>query len=292
MQGKIAGITFNYKLNGHVVGRIWCPFFDFMRYKLASRKSASALVLILASLLPPSLQAEPVINGPAQPANHLIDASQWVPDAQDQLTKAPAPQTGAISTTSMEPSRRQPLVEASSGTPALLGSPPDKPAAATRAAPAKTVNSTGTEAPLGREIRDSVKEAVRPLYQDLVTSDAAQALRGLQSNLSSDKDHPFNDTETTPQTRLSGSGVPSEATAWDGQSSREPPRSAAQVERDKILASVMMDKLIDEVTPWALGLLALYVLSYLVKLALAYGRLRSNRRRQRTVRRRHTKTSA
>jgi hypothetical protein len=267
-----------------------------MRYKLNSLNRVRSLVLTFASLLAPLLQAEPVINGPAQPANRLIDASQWVPDAQDQLIKVSCTQAGTDSTTSTQPTRRMPLGE-SPGAPAPLTGLSDKPATATnttttRAAPTPTATNKVAEDPLGREIRNSVKEVVRPLYQDLVTSNAAQALRGLQSELNLGKEHPFNGTETTPPTRQSGSGVPSEATTWEGgQSNREPPRSAAQVERDKVLASAMLDKLIDEVTPWAIGLVALYALGYLLKLALAYGRHRSTRRRQHNLRRHRTKTS-
>ena len=287
MQGKKVGVTFYYKPS-RPMGRLnWCLKLDLMRYKLDRLKRGCALVLTLTGLLTPPLQAEPLINGSAQPANRLIDASQWVPEAQDRPLNASNPPTATVSIQSAQSSR--PLNETPSAmTPSAAGldkSSTATSAATTRAAPTPAATTKAVDDTLGREIRDSVKEAVRPLHQDLVNSEAAQTLRALQSELSLGKEQAFNDAEHAPTSGSKNTGLPSEAAAWEGQANREPPRTAAQVERDKVLASVMMDKLIDEVTPWAIGLVALYLLGYLVKFALAYGRHRSNRRRQRSLRR-------
>lgn len=253
-------------------------------------------MLVLANLLvvTPALQAEPIVNGPAQPTNRLIDASQWLPDAPNQPQGVTKPDLDTEKIKDILPSELSTANE-TRGTPVQIKDQSNNltkvvGASATAGAahpPGGTTTKPVTDA-LGQDIRDSVKEVVRPLYQDLTTSDAAQALRGLQSELGLEKEQTFNDKET----RQSGSGLPSEATAWEGQSNREPPRTAAQAERDKILASVLMDKLIDEVTPWAIGLAALYILGYLGKLALAYGKHRSARRQQRNLRRRRTKSSS
>lgn len=266
-----------------------------MRYKFNNLKGISSLVLILANLLvvTPALQAEPVVNEPAQPTNRLIDASQWLPDAPNQSRGGAKPDLDTVKIKDTLPSELEaanetrgtpvPIKDQSNNLSKVVGAS----ATAGAAHPPGTTTKPVADAS-GQDIRDSFKEVVRPLYQDLATSDAAQALRGLQSELGLEKEQTFNDKEI----RQTGSGVPSEATAWEGQSNREPPRTAAQAERDKILASVLMDKLIDEITPWAIGLVALYILGYLGKLALAYGKHRSARRQQRNVRRRRTKSSS
>lgn len=261
-----------------------------MFYKFTGFKGLSAVVLTLASLTTTAPQAEPVINGPAQPANQLIDASQWLPEKQNHPVDA-----AALATTAVALPSNQEAPSESRGTPAPLKSSSDHavthvsaPLPADRTVQTPSHTAQPTKDALSQDIRDSVKDVVRPLYQDIATSDVAQALRGLQSELGLDKEQAFNDKEP----RQAGSGLPSEATAWEGQPNREAPRTAAQVERDKVLASVMMDKLIDEVTPWAIGLVALYVLGYLGKLALAYGRVRSIRRQQRGLRRRRTRSGS
>lgn len=253
-------------------------------------------LLALASCIAFSapLQAEPVVNGSAQQANRLIDASQWLPGAHDLPSSTSDSQAGAAASAGAAATRPAPLAQ-TGGRPIPLTDTSERSTTATLAPNVRetTTNATAPkpdENTLGREVRGAVKEAVRPLYEDLSTSDAAQALRELQAELNLDKNQAFGAQGSTHTNRQDGAGT-LDATKWDGQANREPPRTEAQVERDKVLASVMMDKLIDEVTPWAVGLLALYALFYLVKLALAYGRIRSNRRRQGSLRRSRHKTT-
>jgi len=247
---------------------------------------AAPFLLALASFVAfaAPLQAEPVVNGSAQQANRLIDASQWLPGAHDLPSSTSDSQAGAAAPAGAAAARPAPLADTSER-PTTATLAPNVRETPTNAAAPKVEENT-----LGREVRGAVKDAVRPLYEDLSTSDAAQALRELQAELNLDKNQAFGAQGSTQTNRQDGAGT-LDATKWDGEANREPPRTEAQVERDKVLASVMMDKLIDEVTPWAVGLVALYALFYLVKLALAYGRHRSNRRRQGSLRRSRRKTT-
>ena len=267
-----------------------------MLYTLASPIRIVPLLLALASCIAFSapLQAEPVVNDSAQQANRLIDASQWLPGAHALPSSTSDSQAGATAPAGATAARPAPLSQ-TAGRPIPLTDTSERSTTATLA-PSGRETPTNATAPkveentLGREIRGAVKDAVRPLYEDLSTSDAAQALRELQAELHPDKNQAFGAQGSTQTNRQEGAGT-LDAAKWDGQANREPPRTEAQVERDKVLASVMMDKLIDEVTPWAVGLLALYALFYLVKLALAYSRLRSYRRRQGSLRRSRHKTT-
>lgn len=242
-----------------------------MPLQLASSKRDWISIWVLASLLAlmAPLHAAPVVNGPDQPATRLIDASQWVPT--DQPVPTTDPQRGMAPETRPTPTSlpRPPVVSA-------VGAPPGP---ADAAAPKLQVIAPAVEP------RNAVKEALRPLYDELSNSDAAQVVRGLQSELSMGKEQVLSSADATLSTRPEGANPPLESAGWDGQGYREAPRTAAQVERDKVLASVLMEQLIDQVMPWAIGLLALYALFYLTKLTVAYGRLRSQRRREIRVRR-------
>ncbi len=273
------------------MGNLNCLFhLDFMLYKLAAPKRLVIFLLALASLhaIVTPLQAEPVVHGPAQPVNRLIDASQWLHGTRNSSLNTSDPEANAVSpqsTPAAQPglpretaSAIVPLTDTSEGSNSITTTLMDP------VKPTNVTASKATSAAPDHEIRSAVKELVRPLYEDLSTSDAAQTLRGLQTEFNLDKDQAFSIHGAGQASRQDGTGLPPETATWEGQTNREPPRSAAQVEREKILASVMMDKLIDAVTPWAIGLVALYALFYVVKLGLAYGRHRSNRRRRSAVR--------
>ena len=139
--------------------------------------------------------------------------------------------------------------------------------------------------------RDAVKDAIRPLHRDLSESGAAEAYRGLRSELELKKEQIFGHSEAVQGQANPGQGG-SEANTWEGQGNKygnaEPPRTAAQAERDKILASVMMDKLIDDAKPWLLGLIGIYALFYLIKFVVAFGKYQATRRYRRVQRHRRS----
>ena len=67
-----------------------------------------------------------------------------------------------------------------------------------------------------------------------------------------------------------------DALAFCGHSSGNRPvadaryQTADQAKGERLLAQAMMEQLIQDVKPWAFGLVGLYVLGYILKLALDY----------------------
>jgi hypothetical protein len=242
---------------------------------------AAGLVLALMGMQ--LVDAEPVVSpAPAQTTVPQTDNPQWIVDTADLATdfgeskgetipSAKGLKPAETSITPVLPSAEQsnqrrsepPLVQP----PVATGQnfiPPDKPQA--------TRDDPGWD----QELRGNIKEAVRPLYAEAVDS-----VRSLQSELGLGKSRSPGESswdENSPQSdNRAAAGVNPWETQGNRYESREPPRSAAQIENDKIVASVMMSKLIDDVKPWALGLLALYVLGYLIKGLLAYNQYRATR---------------
>ena len=135
---------------------------------------------------------------------------------------------------------------------------------------------------LAAEIRSTVKEGVRPLHDQLVASGAVDAWKDLKADFGLDKGKW--DTDGTPGVHPMVPGrEPSESPGW--KDAAQPPKTAAQVQADRELASHMLEKLIDEVKPWALSLLALYILGYLIKAGIGHSQRRSIRRQERETRR-------
>jgi hypothetical protein len=150
-----------------------------------------------------------------------------------------------------------------------------------------TVPANGPETQPGAQdpgFREAVKEVIRPLHRDLAESGVADAYRELRTELDLKKEQIFGHSEVVQGSENPGQGG-SEAATWVGQGNNygngEPPRTAAQAERDKILASVMMAKFIDDAKPWVFGLVAVYALGYLIKFVIAYGKYQATRRHRR-----------
>lgn len=247
-----------------------------------ARRRAQVLSFALAMLALPG-HAEPLTNRPTQPDNKLIDASQWLPDAPNAPVVPSAPGNPREAVAPTNATGAPPGATKIPPEPLRLPQPPvsnlPKAPADPAAAPPRS------EAP-GAEIRAAVKEVVRPLVDELNQSDAAQALRGLQSVTQMGREPTLNDADKSLESRAEGSGPTSNPTVWEGQAAQQAaPPTAAQVQRDKVLASVMLEQLVDELTPWAIGLVVLYGLFYLVRLVWAYNRHRTNRRRLRSQRR-------
>ena len=159
-----------------------------------------------------------------------------------------------------------------------------------------TSSSDGGRQPNARrgEFRDAVKDVIRPLQRDLAESGVAETFRELRTELDIKKDQVFGHSESAQGSANVDQGGAA-AAPWEGQANKygnaEVPRTAAEVERDKILASVMLAKLWDDAKPWLIGLVVVYVLGYLIKLAIAYARYQATRRRRHNQRHRRRRTS-
>lgn len=132
---------------------------------------------------------------------------------------------------------------------------------------------------LNREL----KEAVRPLYEDLKAAGIVAAVQSLKADLGLSSSSPSDPKMASDNPRSPGNSA-----------SQDRQRSAAQIERDKLIAAAMWDDFIEDVKPWLYGLAGLFVLGYMIKLAVGYVEwkaMRSIKQGSRATRpHRHTKT--
>lgn len=138
---------------------------------------------------------------------------------------------------------------------------------------------------LQREFSSVIKEAVRPVYQDITNSGFVEAIRSIESDLGLSNKRPFG-AESGAYAENSGSEPHRESAAWatpgNNAATTSRPRSAEEIERDQIMAKVMLKELVEEVKPWVLVLIGLYAVGYAIKLLWDYRRWKMARRRKRT----------
>jgi len=205
--------------------------------------------------------ATPVVAGPVvvqdskQPADAVIDTSKLLPEEDVPNWEKPLPSPGAA------PAKAANL-------PPPTAKKPEAPPA--QAAPAEPPS-------VGKELRSSVKEAVRPVYEQLVESGAVDAVHSVKEGLGLDK-NPWGEPNKA-------AGEPKAAGQWDTPDAAPPAKTAAQAQMNRELAGMMREKLIDQVTPWVAGLVGLYLLGYLIKLLFAYVRWKAERRNARLIQR-------
>lgn len=233
-----------------------------MHVRLGDRQSAAILAMSLLGVwgLSGTVSAEPVTFqdteqaavGTAGPVESILDTSKLLMDdltGQNKAVQRPSPVRPA-------------------------------PATSAAALPSAKPNPSPS---LGAEIRSSVKESVRPLHDQLVESGAVDAWKELKADLGLGKgDWREEDTSAGNPKAAAPSDGPN-AARWQEPEHR--PKTAAQAQMDRELATHMLEKLIDEVKPWAISLLALYLLGYLIKAGIGHSQRRSIRRRERETRR-------
>lgn len=158
-------------------------------------------------------------------------------------------------------------------------------------APAATPGMQDNEA-WQREFSSVIKEAVRPAYQDIADSGFVEAIRSIESDLGLNNKRPFG-AESGTDAENSGSAPHRESAGWatagNNAATTSRPRSAEEIERDQIMAKVMLKELVEEIKPWVFALIGLYALGYSVKLFLDYRRWKMARRRKRTLGGKHRK---
>lgn len=157
---------------------------------------------------------------------------------------------------------------------------PVRPAPATSAA---ALPSAKPDPSLGAEIRSSVKESVRPQHDQMVESGAVDAWKELKADLGLGKGDWREEDANAGNPKAAAPSDGPNAARWQEPEHR--PKTAAQAQMDRELATHMLEKLIDEVKPWAISLLALYLLGYLIKAGIGHSQRRSIRRRERETRR-------
>lgn len=136
-------------------------------------------------------------------------------------------------------------------------------------------NVGAVEPVVGKSIDQAIKESVRPAYNQLVESGVIDTWHDVKASLGLEKKH-WSD-------RDSADGTAKAPTQWDASGgaspySAQPPRTAAQEQMDRELATLMREKLIDQVTPWLIGLVGLYFVGYLIKQVVRFIRWKSAQR--------------
>lgn len=213
-------------------------------------------LLILGSGLQP-LQAEPLLTqdaaqqvSPAVTAvSPLVELNNLTDQAENDL---PLPQTSPPATT----------VAASQRSIGLK-------------LPSALVPDTNTA------LRSSIKEAVRPIYNELAESGALDTWRDAKETLGlGHKGWERPGTEDTVNAREPESV---HKPLW--QDTTRPPKSDAQVQLDREYDAYLLRQLIDDLKPWVLGLIGLYALGYLTKLTFKFFQWKTARRRERQAQR-------
>lgn len=134
---------------------------------------------------------------------------------------------------------------------------------------------------LAAEIRSTVKESVRPLHDQLAESGALEVWNDLKADLGLSKNKWGDEDPKDVNPTLSGRVDASNSASWQDPAHR--PKTAAQAEIDREMATLMMDKLIEEVKPWVFSGVGLYLLGYLIKAGYDYSQQKSIRRRERAT---------
>jgi len=133
-------------------------------------------------------------------------------------------------------------------------------------------------------LHSTLKETVRPLYNELEESGALQTWREVKADLGLQA-RPW-EHEPPPERNLSdASADPTAAPTWNDPA--RPPLSAAQERLNREYEAYVLQELIDEIKPWAIGALALYAVGYVIKRLFDFLQWNAARRRERRAKRHH-----
>ncbi|MCW2310806.1 hypothetical protein [Rhodoferax antarcticus] len=218
-----------------------------------------------------SALAEPIVlyDG-TESADTTIDTRKGVTVASEPLPVDAEPlRTGTRGTALTRP---EPAEKAQR----TLPPPPAGPVMPQRTGATPTASPGQTHTPADVSVHSAIKEGVRPVFEKLVESGAVQALHELKSDLGLNKNQWREQDKPDPSVKGPG--------RWDapgGQDPAQPPRSAAQAQLDREMASMMREKLIDQITPWLFGLAALLGVGYLARLLYGYVLWKSAKRSKR-----------
>jgi hypothetical protein len=129
------------------------------------------------------------------------------------------------------------------------------------------------------------KDAFRPAYDELAAAGVIDAVGGLTTYLGLNANSALDDPSAA------GYGTLAESELWEN-SPHYRQRNAAQVEKDRMLSSIMIEEFIDSVKPWLFSLAGLYVLWRLAGLSLDYSRWKARRAIRRASRNKRSQRRA
>lgn len=126
----------------------------------------------------------------------------------------------------------------------------------------------------------AMKEAVRPTYEQAVNLGVVDAIRsviGAKPNHGGEFVGVSSGSESDSDPRQ----LTTEGRTWDGPKGATRLFSPEQKAADHVKAGILLTALIEEITPWALSIVALYGLYHLAKFGRAYLRRKAGRHRRR-----------
>lgn len=264
---------------------------------IAQLKLTSSMAVGVISILGlcGTVRAEP-INGSIveQTPGDLVAPSKWhevlaspatpSSDVADEKNKA----TGAKSAQELFARDRQSIPPAAGRNERLLN--PSGSQIIKSSGSLATDARTNQDGLLSQEFKEA---AAHPLNEDLTSSAVVQTLHALKSDLGLNGNPSFSDPTTSDYSQNLGHSAPQDSEPWQGPGNRygqnNRAQTAAQIEKENLVAEVMLDELIEVIKPWLYSLICLYIFGYMVKLWLNYSRWKTTRSRKRasTGRRRH-----
>lgn len=215
-------------------------------------------------------------------------AALGLPAAAAPLAQDEAATSGAADSSSNSDTDASSAASAAMATNATAN-PGNASANATPGAGVKAVTAARA-APSAIDISRSVKEVTKPLLEELTHSDVVDAVRGLDTkpdaNIGAALEADGDGERRDPATRRR---------AWDGSERNAAQTNGPAHDRDphveKQRASVLLAALIEDVKPWAIGALGLYILGTMARFGLAMRRRTVQRRMDRRKQQRRRSSS-
>lgn len=130
--------------------------------------------------------------------------------------------------------------------------------------------------PVDVDLRRAVRDAAKPVLDDISRSAVGSAVRGITSDDQIDEEDAAG-SETAGR-RRNWDGQQAGAEADNGTGRR---RTDAELANDKVRAAFLFQALLDEVAPWAITAVVLYALFYTVRVVLALRRRAKAEKRER-----------
>lgn len=202
--------------------------------------------------------------------------------AEPLLTQDGAPPIGDAAAATPTPIELSDLAQ--SELPLVTAAPPTTPGTVVQRA---TIARAPTDTPSNTLMPETqasshnvIKEALRPLYNELSESGALDTWRDAKETLGLGQnswEQPGAGGAVNPRASESIEKPP-----W--QDPTQAPKSAAQVQLDREYDAYLLRQLIDDLKPWVLGLLGLYALGHLAKLTFKVFQWHAARRRRRHAR--------
>lgn len=225
-----------------------------MRLHTAPLTLTASLTLVLAGAFghSASLRAAPLTIRMVDSAEISTAVDQWPLNADRQ------------SPTATDHGQPAPGTLARDRQPATAPAPADG---------ASTSSAASTATDLLKENGDwehQLKDAIRPLYDELAEAGVVDAVSSLKSSLGQIAGAASDAASAT------GYEVARDAAAG-AHDAHNTLRSETQIENEKRLTALMLEELLAAIKPWLLSALALYLLWYVTRLTLDYSRWKSRR---------------